>query len=141
MPVATLPTYRCDKGVIRFWSKSRWYQAARVVVVVGFFFQILTVQKLPSFTVLKALGARPGSLAGSVLTQIAVMVGLGIVVGVTLLVGAVAGFSSTLTITTDPVLIATAGGAVLVSSLLAGLTSVRRIARKDPAAAAFGGGR
>lgn len=107
----------------------------------GFFFQILTVQKLPSFTVLRALGATTRSMAGAVMTQIAVMVGLGVLVGALLLVGAVAGFQSIFSVAVDPVLVATFGIVILAASLFAGLSSVRRVARQDPAQAAFGGGR
>jgi putative ABC transport system permease protein len=112
-----------------------------VVVVVGFFFQILTVQKLKSFAVLKAVGASNRSLAGAIASQIAVMVTLGVLVGAGLLAGAAAGTRDVFAISIDWGLVATVGVTVLASSLLVGLFSIRRVVSQDPAQAAMGGAR
>lgn len=112
-----------------------------VVVVVGFFFQILTVQKLKAFTVLKAVGASNRSLAGAIAGQISVMVVLGVLVGAGLLAGAAAGTREVFAISVDWALVGTVGGIVLAFSLLAGLFSIRRVVTQDPAQAAMGGAR
>lgn len=112
-----------------------------VVVVVGFFFQILTVQKLRVFALLEALGSRFRSLAGYVLSQIGFLVGLGVLIGVGMLIAAAFATQDTFAISVDPVLIAILGGAILVASLISGLTSIRRIARQDAASVATGGNR
>jgi putative ABC transport system permease protein len=112
-----------------------------VIVVVGFFFQILTVQKLKSFAVLKAVGASNRSLAATVASQITVMVTLGVLVGAALLAGAAAGTRDVFAIAVDWGLIGITGFVVLAFSLVTGLFSIRRIVRQDPAEAAMGGAR
>jgi putative ABC transport system permease protein len=105
------------------------------IVVIGFFFLILTVQKLKAFTLLRAIGAPTRSLAATVALQITlvVLVASAIAVGLTLL--AVQGLNTGIPVQLDPVLILTTVAAVLVFSLLAGLLSIRRISRIDPATA------
>jgi len=109
-----------------------------VVVVVGFFFQILTVQKLNVFTLLRAVGARTRNVVSYVFGQIGFLVLLGILIGVAVLVATAVGTREVFAIDLDPVLISAFGAAILVASLLSGLTSIRRIGREDPAAAATG---
>ncbi len=106
------------------------------VVVVGFFFLILTVQKLRTFTLLRAGGASVRSLAGTVTGQIAAVVLIASAVAVVLAWGALQGLSTGLPVSIDPVTIGSVVAAVLVASLAAGLLSVRRIAAIDPATAA-----
>ncbi len=105
------------------------------IVVIGFFFLILTVQKLKSFTLLRAIGTPTRSLAATVALQISlvVIVASALAVGLTLL--AVQGLNTGIPVQLDPVLIVTTVLAVLVFSLLAGLLSIRRISRIDPATA------
>ena len=106
------------------------------VVVVGFFFLILTVQKLRTFTLLRAVGASTRSLAGTVTGQIAAVVLLACALATGLAWLALRGLSAGLPIAIDPVTTVGISLAVLVASLGAGLLSVRRIARIDPATAA-----
>jgi putative ABC transport system permease protein len=109
-----------------------------VIVVIGFFFQILTVQKLRAFTVLKAVGATTAKLARAVSAQIVAMVVAGVLIGTGLLAATAAGTKDVFAISLNPVLITQAGAAVLAFSLLVGLFSIRKIARQDPASAAGG---
>ncbi len=106
------------------------------VVVVGFFFLILTVQKLRAFTLLRATGASTRGLAGSVAAQIVAVVLVASALATLLAWGALTGLSTGLAVSIDPVGTAGVAGAVLLASLGAGLLSVRRIARIDPATAA-----
>jgi len=105
------------------------------IVVIGFFFLILTVQKLKPFTLLRAIGTSTGRLAATVALQITlvVLIASAIAVGLTLL--AVQGLNTGLPVTIEPSLIIGVVVSVLVFSLLAGLLSIRRIARIDPATA------
>jgi putative ABC transport system permease protein len=98
-----------------------------VVVVTGFFFLILTVQKLRVFTALRAVGATTGYLAWSLVVQVLVVVLLGV---------AALNYSPAFPLRVDPRLVGTASLAVLAFSLLGSLVSVRRIARLDPVEAA-----
>lgn len=106
------------------------------VVVVGFFFLILTVQKLRTFTLLRATGASTRSLAGTVAEQIVAVILLASVAAVALAWGALRALSTGLPVSIEPATIAAIVGAVLVASLGAGMLSVRRIAQLDPATAA-----
>ena len=109
---------------------------AIVVVVIGFFFLILTVQKMRVFTALRALGATTGYLARSLFAQVVVVVLLGAAVGVGLLGLAVATSSAAFPLRLDVRLAGVTTLAVLGCSVLASLASLRRIARIDPVDAA-----
>lgn len=106
------------------------------IVVIGFFFLILTVQKMKSFTLLRAIGASTASLSAAVATQIAAVVLLAALIAVLLTYGAVQGLSTGIPVALSPILVIGTVLAVLVFSLLAGLLSIRRIATIDPATAA-----
>lgn len=106
------------------------------IVVIGFFFLILTVQKLGVFTLLRATGASPGRLAGSVVFQISAVVLIASVVAVALVWGALKGSSSGIPVQLDPGLAVGTVLAVWLFSLAAGLLSIRRIRSIDPATAA-----
>lgn len=103
------------------------------IVVIGFFFLILTVQKLKSFVLLRAIGASSGQLAWSVAAQIVVVVLVASAIALVLTYGAVQGLNTGIPVSLSPALVGETVGAVLVFSLLAGLLSIRRITRIDPA--------
>ena len=111
--------------------------AASIILpfIIGFFFLILTVQKLKSFTLLRAIGAPTRSLAATVALQITLVVLVASVIAVALTLLAVQGLNTGIPVRLDPVLIVTTVAGVLVFSLLAGLLSIRRISRIDPATA------
>lgn len=106
------------------------------IVVIGFFFLILTVQKLKVFTLLRAVGASTGRLSATVSLQITIVVLLASVVAVALTLLAVQGLNTGIPVSLQPGLVIGTVLGVLVFSLLAGLLSVRRIARIDPFSAA-----
>lgn len=105
------------------------------IVVIGFFFLILTVQKLRSFTLLRAIGTGSTRLALSVSLQIVIVVLLASVFAVALTLLAISGLNTGLPVSVSIATIATTVIGVLVFSLIAGLISVRRIVRIDPASA------
>jgi putative ABC transport system permease protein len=106
------------------------------IVVIGFFFLILTVQKMKSFTLLRAIGASSSKLAGVVAQQITIVVLLASAIAVLLTLLAVRGLNSGIPVSLSPVLVLGTVAAVLVFSLLAGLLSIRRITKIDPFTAA-----
>ncbi len=106
------------------------------IVVIGFFFLILTVQKMKVFTLLRATGASTWRLTKTVSTQITAVVFLASVVAVLLTYGALAGVSTGIPVSLEPGLVVTTVLAVWIFSLLTGLLSVRRIRAIDPATAA-----
>jgi putative ABC transport system permease protein len=102
-----------------------------VTLVIGFFFLIITVQKLPALGLLKAVGYTTSRLLWSVGLQVlAVSVG-GIVIGALLLVAASRASSESFPISADPRLVATTGATVLGLAVLASIGSLRRVARID----------
>lgn len=112
--------------------------AAIVVLVVGFFFVIFTVQKLRAYAALRAIGASVSSLARATLVQIAVVILGASALAVLLLYGVLAILPSGLPIPVSWPLVVQIVIAMLIASLLAGLISVRRIAKTDPAEVASG---
>jgi len=106
-----------------------------VVLITGFFFLILTVQKTQALTLLRAVGASGAYLIGNLALQVALVTVVGVGVAAGLLAFAAAGSSEDFPIEADPGLIVTTGGAVLVLALVASLASVRRVTRIDPATA------
>ena len=106
------------------------------IVVIGFFFLILTVQKMRVFTLLRATGASTGRLARSVIAQITAVVAVASAVAVLLVWGALKGVSAGIPVSLSPSLVVGTVLAVWLFSLLAGLLSIRRIRTIDPATAA-----
>ena len=111
---------------------------AVVVLVVGFFFLILTIQRLRGFTTLRAVGAGIGYLAFSLVIQIVILVLLGSLLATAGLWAATLGSSASFPLAVDATLVGVVTIAVLVFSVLAGLLSIRRIAKAEPAEAARG---
>ena len=111
-----------------------------VPLVTGLFFLILTLQKAPSLTLLRAVGLRPATLIRSLLIQVALVLVLGIAIGIGLYVPI-----SSLRLGSIP--LEFQAGAVLVWSavlfvlgLLSALVSARRVLAIDPIAATTGQG-
>lgn len=107
-----------------------------VAVVTGFFFLILTVQRLRVFAGLRALGATSRYLAASVLTQVVAVVAAGVAAATALLTGAAALSSPAFPLAVNTRLVLLSGLAVLGSSVVASALAVRRVARVDPLVAA-----
>lgn len=105
------------------------------IVVIGFFFLILTVQKMKAFTLLRAIGTSTARLAGSVALQITAVVLIASAIALVLTLLAVQGLNTGIPVSLEPSLVIGTIVAVLVFSLAAGLLSIRRIARIDPATA------
>jgi putative ABC transport system permease protein len=104
---------------------------AVILLVTGFFFVILTVQKSASLTLLRALGAPAGSLVTAVLVQTVVVVVSGFVVGVGLSAIALV-FPAFLGATLEASPVGGALGILLVLGLLASLGAIRRVLRIEP---------
>lgn len=111
-----------------------------VVMVAGLFFLILTVQKAPSLTLLRAIGVRASALVRALLVQVVIVVVVGLAVGALLawLALNVAGNGLGARVEAGSVL--QTGALVLVLSLLAALAAARRVLRIDPVRATVPGG-
>ncbi len=113
-----------------------------VVIVVGFFFLILTVQKSASLTLLRAIGAPKRYLVQNLLAQIALVLALGFAIGVgmTLFVVNFAP-SGDVSVTVSPSTVASTLAGIAVLSMLGGFAAIRRVLRIDPIEATMVGGR
>lgn len=107
-----------------------------VVLLTGFFFLIITVQKTTSLTLLRAVGARSRFLLGNLAVQVVLVIGAGLLIAVGLLGLAAAALSEqAVGVRVDIGAIVTTAGAILVLGLLAAVGSMRRVAKLDPASA------
>ena len=73
-----------------------------VALVTGFFFLILTVQKTPSLTLLRAVGAPASYLVRGLIQQVILVLGVALLVAVGLLVAATAAVNAGLPLTLEP---------------------------------------
>ncbi len=109
-----------------------WLVRGVVLLVIGFFFVILTVQKLPSLTLVRAVGASTSYLVKGLAVQIALVLGAGLVVGVVLTYLAIAGFQGGLPITLSAGTVVTDVVLIVVLGLLGSVVALVRVLRIDP---------
>jgi putative ABC transport system permease protein len=104
-----------------------------VVLLTGFFFLIITVQKTTSLTLLRAVGAGSRYLLFNLVVQVVVVIGLGVALAVGLLLFAAGAASdASFQVRAEPSVVATTSGTLLVLGLMAAVASMRRITRLDP---------
>jgi len=106
-----------------------------VVLVTGFFFLILTVQKTQALTLLRAIGASTGYLLKNLILQVVLVTVVGTAIAGALLTVAAATSNAGFKVEADPGLVATTGGAVLLLAIVASIGAIRRVVKLDPAAA------
>lgn len=111
-----------------------------VPLVTGLFFLIVTFQKSASLTLLRAVGAQSGTLVRSLLVQVLVVVGGGIVLGTALYAPLSQATLGTLSLRFDWVAVASWAALLLVLGLLSALVAARRVLAIDPIEATTGGG-
>lgn len=104
-------------------------------MIVGVFFYVLTLQKIPQFGMLKALGASNRYIIGQLLTQVLVIAGIGIGLSLPLALVTERGLQSlpdTVPIAFTSGMFVTTCVALLVTALLGALFSARQVLRIDP---------
>lgn len=107
-----------------------------VILLTGFFFLIITVQKTPSLTLLRAVGASGGFLLRNLVLQVIVVILAALAIAVPLTVFAVSATASdTFIAKVDPRVLLVSSAAVLILGVAAALGAMRRVVRIDPAAA------
>jgi hemin transport system permease protein len=105
-----------------------------VVLLTGFFFLILTVQKLPSLTLLSAVGATGRFLLGNLLLQVVVVIGAALAIAIPLTVLSVSTASdAAFTATVEPRTVIVTATAIVLLGIASALGAMRRIAKIDPA--------
>ena len=103
-----------------------------VGTVIGFFFLILTTQKLPQLTLLRAMGVHTADLAGAVATQIVIVVAAGFALGALGTTQALSGGSSGLNASLSGGDLGSAAAILGVLAAIALAVSAWRIRGLDP---------
>jgi len=111
-----------------------------VPLVTGLFFLIVTLQKAGPLTLLRAIGARPGWLARSLLLQVAVVICLGLAVGIALYFPLSQARVGGLALRFDVGVVVVWSALLLGLGLLSAVVSLRRVLRIDPIEATTGAG-
>jgi putative ABC transport system permease protein len=102
------------------------------LLVIGGFFQIQTLQKVPQIGMLKAIGTPNGIVAIAALIQIMAVTLIGIVIGGLTTVGIALIFPPNIPIIFEPRSGAVALGSILIIGPLGGLVSIRYSLRVEP---------
>jgi putative ABC transport system permease protein len=107
-----------------------------VIILTGFFFLIITVQKTASLTLLRAVGAGSWFLLRNLLFQVLLVIGAALVIAIPLTIFAVSAASSAaFAATTDPSVLLITSVSILVLGVVASIGAMRRVTKIDPAAA------
>ncbi len=111
-----------------------------VPLVTGLFFLILTLQKAGSLTLLRAIGARKGTLARALVTQVLLVTALGLAVGIAMYFPLSQSKVGGLSLRFDVTAVLVWSALVVVLGLISAVASLRRVLRIDPIEATTGGG-
>jgi putative ABC transport system permease protein len=111
-----------------------------VPLVTGLFFLIVTLQKARSLTLLRAVGARSGTLARVLLVQVAAVMALGLALGVGMYAPLSQARVGGLQLRFDAGAVLAWCAALLALGLVGALASLRRVLRIDPIEATTGAG-
>ena len=107
-----------------------------VILLTGFFFLIITVQKMPSLTLLRAVGASGGFLLRNLVLQVLLVIAAALVIAIPLTVFALSAASSDgFAAKTEPSVLLVTSALIVVLGVAASVGAMRRVAKIDPAAA------
>ncbi len=123
------PGYSAQQSTL---NTQRFFSLLIGVLVIGGFFQIQTLQKVPQLGMLKAIGAPSGTIVLAALAQIVMVTVLGVAIGtaVTLLMALT--FPATIPIVFSPLAIVLGVVSLLVIGPIGGLVSLRYALRVEP---------
>jgi putative ABC transport system permease protein len=102
------------------------------VLVIGGFFQIQTLQKVPQIGMLKAIGASSYVIATNALVQIIVVTVTGVAIGTLVTLGLSLTFPASVPIVFSPTAVALGIGSLMIVGPAGGLVSVRYALRVEP---------
>jgi putative ABC transport system permease protein len=126
---AATPGYREQQNTL---DTHRYFALIIGILVVGGFFQIQTLQKVPQIGMLKAIGASNWTIGLAALSQIMLVTILGVTVGTLLALGLSLTFPPTFPIVFTGGAVATAVVSLLFIGPIGGLVSVRYALRVEP---------
>lgn len=111
-----------------------------VPLVTGLFFLIVTFQKSSSLTLLRAIGVDSGVLVRSLLVQVLLVIGAGIVLGTVMFAPLSQAEIGSINLRFDTRTVVLWSVLLLVLGVISSLVSARRVLRIDPLEATTGGG-
>ena len=112
---------------------------AVVVLIVALYFALLTLERVPLYGMLKAVGASTRQLFGGVVVQAVVVATLAFALGAAVTLAGAAAAPPQLPLTVEPARVVSTYVVLVVCAILGSLASLRRVARIDPAQAIGGG--
>ena len=127
--VASMPGYKEENGTIMLMLA---FLVAISAVIIGVFFYVLTMQKLPQFGVMKAIGASNGFISKMVIGQVTIITLIGIILGALATYGIAAILPAGMPFSLDNKVILLYGLMLFIISLISTLFSVRQIVKVDP---------
>lgn len=111
-----------------------------VPLVTGLFFLIVTFQKAAALTLLRAIGARSGVLVRSLLVQVVIVIGGGLILGTALYAPLTTVDLGSISLRFDPGAVAFWSVLLLVLGLASAVVAAKRVLAIDPLEATTGGG-
>jgi putative ABC transport system permease protein len=123
------PGYSAQQSTL---DTQRFFSLLIGVLVIGGFFQIQTLQKVPQIGMLKAVGASNGLIAIAALTQIVLVTILGVSIGAAVTVLLSLTFPATVPIVFSPMAIVIGVASLMLVGPIGGLVSVRYALRVEP---------
>ncbi len=127
--IETLPGYSAQQSTL---NTQQAFTLLIGVLVVGGFFQIQLLQKIPQIGVLKAIGTGNMVVAGAVVTQIVLVTTFGVLLGALVTGGLTLGLPGNIPIAFSGDSVALAIGLLLAIGPLGGLVSVFRAVSVEP---------
>ncbi|MFI6173074.1 ABC transporter permease [Nocardia sp. NPDC051052] len=135
--LSALSAYQAENGSLTLMTVLLFAISA---LVIGAFFTVWTVQRMPDIATLKALGATSGSLVRDALAQAAVVLTAGVAVGLGITVAAAAFMGDALPFVLSPATTLLPALALIVLGLLGAAFALRFLFTTDPLTA-LGAGR
>ena len=127
--ISNIPGYSAEQTTIQMIL---WVLVVVSAAILGVFFYILTIQKLPEFGVLKALGSEMSMLARIIFFQVLFIAGFSMLLG-NLLTFLMAMFlPNSMPFSLNPVSAVFISLIYLIISILASMLSLRRVSKVDP---------
>jgi putative ABC transport system permease protein len=127
--ILALPGYTAQQSTL---NTQQVFTLLIGVLVVGGFFQIQTMQKVPQIGMLKAIGSTNRTVAGAALAQIVAVTVIGVSLGALGTLGLAMGLPAGIPILFTGSSVAGAIGALLLIGPLGGLVSIRMALKVDP---------
>ncbi|MGX6961641.1 ABC transporter permease [Vagococcus xieshaowenii] len=127
--VASMPGYKEENGTIMLMLA---FLVAISAVIIGVFFYVLTMQKIPQFGVMKAIGASNGFISKMVIGQVTIITLIGIILGALATYGIAAILPEGMPFALDNKTVLLYGLLLFAISLISTLFSVRQIVKVDP---------